>query len=607
MRKQQTSRSTLSKQQLINEYRSRLRQSTRAFSDHITKIAHAAKIPTEESALKASSTALVSEHYTLVNELSTRAALMARAADEILKLTNDIREFLILRDFNFISHAIEKNMETYSDGWKEFRSALQLIRKKLLKKPNYADALVQLREISVRMLDQEMHEHAAICHKESAQIYKEMGNRQQERDQWLKAAGLFASAYALQQQNQMSAHRFLQNEIYQQKLIMDKMCICTTLMKNFDEALYDTTIVFTNYTKGEAFPVREKMVEIELKLMVLHLKQFFSDKQERPKSWLHTYSTELPNRPSLMVREEFTPTREFIRACKELDMIRVYSIFHRDLRPRMDEFGQKLTEELIFSIRPAISATNSEIQSIRNDESISELEKRKLMFEWYNTLMGEGFHRLVRTNLKISSVKRLIDCRVTYYFEIPRGAYVDSDALNVSLLNHCHLCMPFNVEVPEHDPQLENYKPVLFQAKETLRKVFLFEDKLEFPIHFRYKRPTDDQLGMSSETIVPQPRVYLHCASNETLMAEESCRKNVQKLACGCKARPRCHFFHLDYVKQEPLKASVPIGFLWQATMVTYITLFTVFATVIYIMWPYEQIFFFLVSESKMSVEKKNE
>ncbi|KAI6227007.1 hypothetical protein M3Y95_00681400 [Aphelenchoides besseyi] len=585
-------------------------------------------------------------------------------------------------------------METYSDGWKEFRSALQLIRKKLLKKPNYADALIQLREISVRMLDQEMHEHAAVCHKESAQIYKEMGNRQQERDQWLKAAGLFASAYTLQQQNQMSvesyllqemesaylhaiqicvrdnatyragfitlelaaklmdftnyslafeylqkAHRFLQNEIYQQKLIMDKMCICTTLVKNFDEALYDTTIVFTNYTKGEAFmsPVREKMVEIELKLMVLHLKQFFSDKQERPKSWLHTYSTELPNRPSLMVREEFTPTREFIRACKDLDMIRVHSIFHRDLRPRMDEFGQKLTEELIFSIRPATSVTNSEIRSIRDDESISELEKRKLMFEWYNTrmflwltfvylllistvhscsiittevkseLLGEGFHRLVRTTLKISSVKRLIDCRVTYYFEIPRGAYVDSDALNVSLLNHCHLCTPFNVELPEHDHQLENYKPVIFQARETLRKVFLFEDKLEFPIHFRYKRPTDDQLGMSDETVIPQPRVYLHCASNETLMAEESCRKSVQKLACGCKARPRCHFFHLDYVKQQPLKASVPVGFLWQATLITYTTLFTVFATVIYIVWSDEQIRCFLFSKSKATVEKKRE
>ncbi|KAI6205787.1 Transcription initiation factor TFIID subunit 5 [Aphelenchoides besseyi] len=463
-----------------------------------------------------------------------------------------------------------------------------------------------------------MHEHAAVCHKESAQIYKEMGNRQQERDQWLKAAGLFASAYTLQQQNQMSvesyllqemesaylhaiqicvrdnatyragfitlelaaklmdftnyslafeylqkAHRFLQNEIYQQKLIMDKMCICTTLVKNFDEALMS--------------PVREKMVEIELKLMVLHLKQFFSDKQERPKSWLHTYSTELPNRPSLMVREEFTPTREFIRACKDLDMIRVHSIFHRDLRPRMDEFGQKLTEELIFSIRPATS------------------------------LLGEGFHRLVRTTLKISSVKRLIDCRVTYYFEIPRGAYVDSDALNVSLLNHCHLCTPFNVELPEHDHQLENYKPVIFQARETLRKVFLFEDKLEFPIHFRYKRPTDDQLGMSDETVIPQPRVYLHCASNETLMAEESCRKSVQKLACGCKARPRCHFFHLDYVKQQPLKASVPVGFLWQATLITYTTLFTVFATVIYIVWSDEQIRCFLFSKSKATVEKKRE
>ena len=37
---------------------------------------------------------------------------MSRAADELLKLTNDIREFLILRDFNYIGHAAAKSEKT---------------------------------------------------------------------------------------------------------------------------------------------------------------------------------------------------------------------------------------------------------------------------------------------------------------------------------------------------------------------------------------------------------------------------------------------------------------------------------------------------------------
>lgn len=34
--------------------------------------------------------------------------LQVRAADELLKLTHDLKEFLILHDFNFLSSAIEK-------------------------------------------------------------------------------------------------------------------------------------------------------------------------------------------------------------------------------------------------------------------------------------------------------------------------------------------------------------------------------------------------------------------------------------------------------------------------------------------------------------------
>ncbi|VDM45890.1 unnamed protein product [Toxocara canis] len=49
----------------------------------------------------------MTEYYTMKNEMAARAALMVRAADELLKLTHDLKEFLILHDFNFLSSAIE--------------------------------------------------------------------------------------------------------------------------------------------------------------------------------------------------------------------------------------------------------------------------------------------------------------------------------------------------------------------------------------------------------------------------------------------------------------------------------------------------------------------
>lgn len=50
----------------------------------------------------------MADYYSLRNELCTRAALMAKAADELLMLNNDVREFLILRDFNFLTTSLKK-------------------------------------------------------------------------------------------------------------------------------------------------------------------------------------------------------------------------------------------------------------------------------------------------------------------------------------------------------------------------------------------------------------------------------------------------------------------------------------------------------------------
>ncbi|CAD5234457.1 unnamed protein product [Bursaphelenchus xylophilus] len=111
-RTQQTSsRSVTTKKLIVSDYRRSLKNNIRSLSDNLTHILHASKVPLEESASKPSSSGLMADHFTLGNEVVSRTALMARAADELLKLTNSIREFLILRDFNFISQATETTQE----------------------------------------------------------------------------------------------------------------------------------------------------------------------------------------------------------------------------------------------------------------------------------------------------------------------------------------------------------------------------------------------------------------------------------------------------------------------------------------------------------------
>jgi hypothetical protein len=121
---------------------------------------------------------------------------------------------------------------------------------------------------------------------------------------------------------------------------------------------------------------------------------------------------------------------------------------------------------------------------------------------------------------------------------------LDTDALNLSLLNHCFLCTPFDTELPANHQSLNDHKPIIFQANEVLRKVFVFSDVLEFPVHLRYHPPTNEQSGklfksiltygfsgLSEEIVIEPPRVYLRCDKNETLMEDESCRDHVEKVS----------------------------------------------------------------------------
>lgn len=50
----------------------------------------------------------MADYSVLRNELCTRAALITKAADELFMLNNDVREFLILRDFNFLTNSMKR-------------------------------------------------------------------------------------------------------------------------------------------------------------------------------------------------------------------------------------------------------------------------------------------------------------------------------------------------------------------------------------------------------------------------------------------------------------------------------------------------------------------
>uniref|UniRef100_A0A1I7WJ26 Mediator of RNA polymerase II transcription subunit 22 n=1 Tax=Heterorhabditis bacteriophora TaxID=37862 RepID=A0A1I7WJ26_HETBA len=110
--KKSSSRSVATKTLIIQEYKRRLRDNIRSLNDNFMNIVTATKVNPDDAAHKNSS-AKMTEYITVKNEMAARAALIVRACDELLKLTNDLKEFLILHDFNFLTHAIRSVINVF--------------------------------------------------------------------------------------------------------------------------------------------------------------------------------------------------------------------------------------------------------------------------------------------------------------------------------------------------------------------------------------------------------------------------------------------------------------------------------------------------------------
>ncbi|KAF1764353.1 hypothetical protein GCK72_004300 [Caenorhabditis remanei] len=106
MSKKSSSRTMATKKLIIDEFKRRLRDNIKSLNDNFFHIIQAAKVSPDDNAYK-NQTGKMAEFYTTKNEMAVRAQLMVRASDELLRLTTDLKEFLILHDFHFLTHNIK--------------------------------------------------------------------------------------------------------------------------------------------------------------------------------------------------------------------------------------------------------------------------------------------------------------------------------------------------------------------------------------------------------------------------------------------------------------------------------------------------------------------
>ncbi|VIO89466.1 Uncharacterized protein BM_BM11018 [Brugia malayi] len=85
-------------------------------------------------------------------------------------------------------------VEPYKDPWKEYKSALDSLKKKFLKKPNNHQVLAELADLALRFEDEECEQYAGMCHIQMAKINEKMGDWSMQYSHYLKAARCFKNA-----------------------------------------------------------------------------------------------------------------------------------------------------------------------------------------------------------------------------------------------------------------------------------------------------------------------------------------------------------------------------------------------------------------------------
>lgn len=104
-------------------------------------------------------------------------------------------------------------------------------------------------------------------------------------------------------------------------------------------------------------------------------------------------------------------------------------------------------------------------------------------------------------------------------------------SLNSSLLKHCYNEETvFNTETPEYDEVNSKTQPIYFYSTSGVRKLFVIEDELKFPVHIRYHAPSDNE--KEAEIKFQTPEVFITCKNNKTdIFADQNCKRFTRKVS----------------------------------------------------------------------------
>uniref|UniRef100_A0AC34RIB7 Mediator of RNA polymerase II transcription subunit 22 n=1 Tax=Panagrolaimus sp. JU765 TaxID=591449 RepID=A0AC34RIB7_9BILA len=95
-----------SKAQQISDYRRRLKDAMKSATENIVNLMNAIKINQNDETYKTPASVRPAQYNTVRYEVITRCMLIVKALEELQTLNNDVKSYMILRDFKSVNDAV---------------------------------------------------------------------------------------------------------------------------------------------------------------------------------------------------------------------------------------------------------------------------------------------------------------------------------------------------------------------------------------------------------------------------------------------------------------------------------------------------------------------
>ncbi|PAV73212.1 hypothetical protein WR25_14303 [Diploscapter pachys] len=192
------------------------------------------------------------------------------------------------------------------------------------------------------------------------------------------------------------------------------------------------------------------------------------------------------------------------------------------------------------------------VQSVSSDcQWLNDIKERSIKFD----IIGAGLHHKLVGHARIVSSKRFRECRILYMFKIPAGAYVDTDSVNTSLVDHTfHSKHRFDVEAPAY--KSKNQTALLLKI-EKIRTNFALDDRFTMPVHLRYHKANEGATPVTVE--FESPTIFVDCPKDYEAEKLTECDGQMSRMKMGLNSESPS-WISLEPMVRRRVRASLPVG-----------------------------------------------